>query len=221
MKITFISDTHGKHQSMTDDLVGGPMIIHAGDISNTGTVGQINQFLEWFAELPYMHKVFIAGNHDFGFEKVRKSYEPGIVIPDGVTYLQDQSVMIEGIKIYGSPWQPRFYDWAFNLNRGEEIAKYWNMIPDDTDILVTHGPPFSVLDRTNRGDVVGCEDLYMRVKNVNPKIHVFGHIHEGYGVREIGDTIFINASSLDARYQYRNNPIILEYEKEISFDNIT
>lgn len=219
MKITFISDTHRKHWEMTDDLPGGPMIIHAGDVSGRGTISEINDFLKWFSDLPYTHKVFIAGNHDFGFEVIRHNTEQGIQIPDNVTYLQDEMVTIEGIKIYGTPWQPRFFDWAFNVNRGEDIAKKWEMIPDDVDILVTHGPPFGILDRTERGDIVGCEELYFRVFKVKPKIHVFGHIHEGYGMREMSDVIFINASSLNARYEYKNKPISVDYDQENS--NIT
>lgn len=214
MKITFISDTHTKHHEVTKDLPGGPILIHAGDISSRGSISEINEFLTWFSGLPYTHKVLIAGNHDFGFEDIRHYGDQGITIPDNVTYLQDESVIIEGLKIYGSPWQPRFYDWAFNVNRGEEIAKKWEMIPEDVDILITHGPPFGILDRTERGDIVGCEELYFRVFKVKPKIHVFGHIHEGYGLRETGDVIFINASCLDARYKYKNKPITVEYDKE-------
>ena len=213
MKITFISDTHGKHNQITNDLPGGAIIIHAGDVSNTGTNSQIQDFLDWFAELPYTHKVFIAGNHDFGFETIRHSRDKGITLPKGVTYLQDESVIIEGIKIYGSPWQPRFYDWAFNLNRGEQISEKWEMIPDDVDILVTHGPPFGILDRTDRGDVVGCEELYFRVVNIKPRVHVFGHIHEGYGMREMNGTAFINASCLNSRYDYKNKPVVFEFDK--------
>ena len=214
MKITFISDTHGRHYKMTQDLMsGGDMIIHAGDISNRGLISEIKDFMDWFGQLPYKHKIFIAGNHDFGFEDIRHSNEPGIKIPEGITYLEDDSVTIDGIKIYGSPWQPWFHDWAFNLKRGEEIAEKWKMIPDDVDILITHGPPHGILDKTERLVNAGCEDLHKRVFDVNPKIHVFGHIHEGYGMREIDDVIFINASALDAHYLYSNKPIDLEFNK--------
>jgi Icc-related predicted phosphoesterase len=213
IKLTFISDTHGLHYKMTEDLTGGDMIIHAGDVSNRGLKSEIEDFLFWFSNLPYKHKIFIAGNHDFEFERIRSSREEGIRIPDGVTYLQDESVTIDGIKIYGSPWQPWFHDWAFNLYRGEALAEKWNQIPDDVDILVTHGPPHGILDRTERGMIVGCEDLYKRVFEIKPKIHLFGHIHEGYGMREIDDVIFINASTLDADYLYNNKPIDFEFNK--------
>lgn len=211
MNITYISDTHGKHYQMTDDLPGGGIIIHAGDVSNRGLISEIKDFLDWFSKLPYTHKIFIAGNHDFGFEDIRHNSDEGIKIPNGVTYLQDDSVIIEGIKIYGSPWQPRFFDWAFNVDRGEAIAKKWSVIPSDVDILITHGPPYGILDKTERGDVVGCEELYFKVFDVKPKVHVFGHIHEGYGMKEISDVTFINASSLNARYTYKNKPVVFEY----------
>ena len=214
-QITFISDTHGKHYELNKDLPGGWMIIHCGDISNRGLMSEINDFTNWFGKLPYEHKIFIAGNHDFGFEDVRHHNDPAPIIPDGVIYLEDEMVEIDGIKIYGSPWQPRFYDWAFNVNRGEEIAKKWAMIPGNADIVVTHGPVFGILDDTVQGQRVGCEDLYMRIMDVKPKIHACGHIHYGYGVKDYDGVTFVNASSLGERYTYINKPIVLDYDQEI------
>ena len=208
-KIICISDTHGKHEQLNYDLPEGDMIIHAGDVSNLGKIYEINEFTQWFSKLPYKYKIFIAGNHDFGFEAIRHSNEIGISIPHGVIYLQDEMVEIEGIKIYGSPWQPEFYDWAFNLPRGEKIAEKWNMIPENLDILVTHGPPHGILDDTIQGMRVGCEDLYKRVMEVKPKYHIFGHIHYGYGMKITDETIFLNAASLGERYEYRNKPMVI------------
>lgn len=208
MQITFISDTHSRHNLMTKDLPGGSMIISAGDVSGRGTFKEVNDFLDWFSSLPYTHKIFIAGNHDFIFEKPN-----ALVIPDGIHYLQDSSVTIEGIKIYGSPWQPWFNNWAFNLPRGEALAKKWAMIPDDTDILVTHGPPFGILDFTYYDKKsVGCEELYKRVFEVKPKISVFGHIHEAFGEKEIDGIKFINASMLDLQYDYTHRLTVVDYE---------
>jgi Icc-related predicted phosphoesterase len=217
MQITFISDTHTLHDYVTQDLPGGDMIIHAGDVSSRGIPREINEFLEWFSSLNYKYKIFIAGNHDFGFELPRHSREKDreIVIPDNVIYLQDDLVEIEGIKIYGTPWQPRFYNWAFNVDRGEAIAQKWKLIPEGIDILVTHGPPYSILDKTQYGDVVGCEELYKRVFEVKPKINVFGHIHEGYGIKEIDGVWFINASVLNHRYRYTNEPVVITYPLDI------
>jgi predicted phosphodiesterase len=208
-EITFISDTHGKHKDLTPDLHGGWMIIHAGDVSNRGLVTEINEFTKWFSTLPYQHKIFIAGNHDFGFEEKKG----GIIIPDNVIYLEDSEVVIDGIKIYGSPWQPEFFDWAFNLKRGEPLMDKWNMIPTDTDIIVTHGPAFGVLDNTIQGLRVGCEDLIRRILDVTPKIHVCGHIHYGYGMTKHFDVNFINAASLGERYTYDHKPIVVDYDE--------
>jgi Icc-related predicted phosphoesterase len=208
MEITYISDTHTYHNLMTSDLPGGPMIIHAGDVSSRGRFQETQDFIDWFASLPYMHKIFIAGNHDFIFEK-----ENNLVIPEGIHYLKDSSVIIGGIKIYGSPWQPWFYDWAFNLPRnGPGLMSKWEAIPEDTDILITHGPPFKILDKVIRGgDHVGCELLAERIKEVKPKVSVFGHIHEAFGVVESDGTTYINASMLDHHYDYVNKPIIIDF----------
>ena len=207
MKVICVSDTHGKHNELNYDLPEGDMIIHAGDVSNVGRIDEINQFTQWFSKLPYKYKIFIAGNHDFGFETIRHSNEIGISIPHGVIYLQDEMVEIEGLKIYGSPWQPRFYDWAFNVNRGDDIAKKWELIPEGLDILITHGPVHGILDDTIQGLRVGCEELYKKVMEVKPKYHICGHIHYAYGTTKKDDTTFINASNLGERYEYRNYPI--------------
>jgi Icc-related predicted phosphoesterase len=205
MKIVTISDTHGKHHELTKDLTEADIIIHAGDCTNVGKDYELLNFLDWFGGLPYKHKIFIAGNHDFYFEDnndIAQKYKD-----KGVIYLMDQMVEVEGLKIYGSPWQPRFYDWAFNVNRGEEIAKKWAGIPEGLDILVTHGPAFGILDDTVNGMRVGCEELYKKIFEVKPKYHICGHIHYGRGYRELDGVTFINASSLGESYQYQNKPI--------------
>lgn len=222
-KVIVISDTHGKHDLLTGDIntlinqtpvdPDNTILIHAGDVSNVGKIHEINAFTNWFNNFDVKHKIFIAGNHDFGFEAIRHSNEIGISIPHGVIYLQDEMVEVDGVKIYGSPWQPRFYDWAFNVDRGDAIAKKWETIPEGLDILITHGPPFGILDDTIQGMRVGCEELYKKVVDVKPKYHVFGHIHYGYGTREYDGTFFINASSLGENYRYENDPIVFFIEK--------
>ncbi|MFN8395634.1 MAG: metallophosphoesterase [Bacteroidia bacterium] len=119
---------------------------------------------------------------------------------DNVIYLNDSGVEIEGVKIWGSPIQPWFFDWAFNRQRGADIAKHWALIPEDTDILVTHGPPYGILDRTDDGKLVGCEELIKVVERIRPKIHVFGHIHEAHGSLIKDGTHYVNASILNLRY---------------------
>ena len=213
IKIVAISDTHTKHHDVTPDLPEGDIIIHSGDCTNVGKDYELLNFLDWFGSLPYKHKIFIAGNHDFCFEPTLSAFPP--VYPDiaqefkdkGIIYLMDQMVEVEGLKIYGSPWQPRFYDWAFNVNRGDEIAQKWAGIPEGLDILITHGPAFGILDSTIGGMRVGCEELYKKVFGVKPKYHICGHIHFGYGMRELDGVTFINASSLGEDYNYHNKPV--------------
>jgi Icc-related predicted phosphoesterase len=217
MKITFISDTHNKHEYLTskayDNILGsGDVLVHAGDISMMGKTGEIKSFLDWFSNVDYTHKIFIAGNHDWGFELVSD------IAPEykekGVHYLFDNMVELDGVKIYGSPWQPEFYDWAFNLPRGEKLAEKWAKIPEGLDILVTHGPAYGMVDHTIQGLNVGCQDLLNRILDVKPKIHVCGHIHWAYGQKSFHGTEYLNASTLNERYEYENKPIVIEYNPE-------
>lgn len=203
MKLVLISDTHGKHRQL--QLPVGDMLIHAGDISRHGEMDTIQDFNDWLAELPFKYKVVIAGNHDFCFETL-----VGQKLLTNATYLQDSTIVIEGLKIYGSPWQPRFFDWAFNLDRGDPLKAKWQEIPADTDILITHGPPWGVGDTTNRGVLAGCQDLLERIQEISPKLHVFGHIHEGYGLYQNTPTIFANASICNLGYQPINLPIVID-----------
>jgi len=227
MKIILCSDTHGKHNELNKDLESlkidndNTIFIHSGDCTNVGRPEELTDFLNWFSMLPYKHKIFIAGNHDFCFEMITNRVDDTPIYIDieqqfknhGVIYLMDQMVEIEGLKIYGSPWQPRFFDWAFNVNRGDDIAKKWEAIPKDLDVLITHGPPYGILDSTITGMRVGCEELYKKVVEVSPKIHVFGHIHCSYGYKEFNGTSFFNASSLGENYEYQNKPILVTLDK--------
>lgn len=209
MNITLISDTHGHHDQL--NLTSGDLLIHAGDISGLGRVSEIERFMNWFSQQDYTHKVLIAGNHDFFFETASpESVEE--MIPDNIVYLNDSGVTIEGIHIWGSPISPFFFNWAFNRRRGEEIDQHWQLIPKDTDILITHGPPYGILDDTARGERVGCEDLLSRVEEIRPRLHLFGHIHEAYGQLTQKGTKYVNASVVNLNYQVVNPPIVLEWE---------
>ena len=117
---------------------------------------------------------------------------------------------IMGIKFWGSPWQPEFFDWAFNASRGEEIRQYWDKIPTGIDVLITHGPPFKLGDQTDIGEHVGCLDLLDAIERVKPKLHVFGHIHEGYGVTSANGTTFVNASTCTLRYRPTNSCVVID-----------
>lgn len=211
MKIVAILDTHGQHRKLK--LPNGDMIIHAGDISKRGHPVEIEDFLDWFSNLKFRHKVFIAGNHDFFLEDANPDIV-GRMVPKNVMYLNDTGVEIDGLKIWGSPVTPYFHNWAFNRKRGSEIKAHWDLIPVSTDILITHGPPFGILDETIYSKRTGCEELLFRVYHVQPKYHVFGHIHEDYGVLAKRETTFVNASVLDDRYELINDAVILNSAKD-------
>lgn len=207
MKVVAISDTHNKHDALV--LPEGDMLIHAGDVSGQGKQLEVEMFLRWFSEQPFQHKIFIAGNHDFFFERMPESYIESM-IPSNVIYLNDSGVTIKGVKIWGSPVQPWFYDWAFNRQRGSDILKHWDLIPKDTDILMTHGPVHGILDKTQSGNKAGCMDLLNTVRKVRPKFAICGHIHEAYGQETSLGTTFINASVLNLQYQLVNKPIVFD-----------
>jgi len=219
MKITFISDTHTKHRETNKDLPGGDLIIHAGDFMNSGYESQdVADFVNWYSSLltmDYKHRVFIAGNHDRLFEDYPKlAKELMNAYSGGLIYLQDQSHVIDGVKIYGSPWSPYFYNWAFNLPRnGEDLREKWFWIPNDTDILVCHTMPWGHLDTTGNLNV-GCELLRARIDELKPKIFVGGHIHSGYGYKFDGHTHFFNAAVLNNSYKYTNKPITIDWNPE-------
>ncbi len=207
MKLTFISDTHSLHRQIK--LSGGDLLIHAGDVCNRGTEGEVLAFIQWFEKQDYVHKIFIAGNHDWFFEEYSDNYIRKL-LPESVYYLNDSGIEINKVKFWGSPIQPTFFNWAFNRERGAEIDQHWQKIPSDTDILITHGPPFGILDKTVGNLNVGCEMLRKKVDALQPKIHVFGHIHEARGILEQNNTTFINAATADIHYKMVNLPINVE-----------
>ena len=220
LKITFMSDTHTKHNQITKDLHGGDILIHAGDMSSMGYKHEIENFCKWFDGLDnYDTKVFIAGNHDWGFQNHPEQTMQIINSYKWFNYLQDELFMVgenydDMIKIYGSPWQPEFYNWAFNLPRmGDQLKAKWDLIPMNTDILITHGPAWGYVDKViGQTKNLGCELLADRIKVVKPKIHVCGHIHSGHGYVFDGDTHYINASVLDENYHYDNKPLSVEWD---------
>ncbi len=185
------------------------MLIHAGDISYKGKESEVEDFIKWFAKQDFKHKIFIAGNHDFYFEK-EKAAKIKMLLPDSITYLKDEGTEVEGIKIWGSPYTPWFFNWAFNERRGELLDRHWQKIPNDTDVLLTHGPPFGILDMVINEQNVGCKNLLQRVLEVKPKVHVYGHIHEDYGSVKRHGIRFINASVLNEVYELVNKPIVFD-----------
>ena len=208
-----LSDTHMKHEEIP--LPKGDIIIHAGDSLSSGITIELHEFLKWYQHTPYPTKILVAGNHDWVFQTT-PDLAKRLCIVGGITYLEDSSITLNGIKIYGSPWQSEFGGWAFNLPRGELLKDKWDLIPEDIDILITHGPPFGVLDTLDFRGNLGCEDLTIAVNKIKPKLHVFGHIHSGYGHIERNETNFVNAANLNERYEYwpGQRPIVVTYDFE-------
>lgn len=208
MKIVLISDTHTFHEQVK--LPEGDVLVHAGDMALEGSVREVQACLDWLNAQPHKHVVAIAGNHDWAFQKQPEQLKLG-----RIDYLENSSVNIEGKCFYGSPVQPEFCDWAFNVARGAAIKRFWDMIPDAglVDVLITHGPPMGFLDYQNPkwgNRHLGCEDLARQVEISRPSVHVFGHIHGGYGDRLYKDTHFFNASVVNEAYKVRNAPWVVE-----------
>ncbi len=187
MKILHLSDTHGLHHRIKN-MPEADVIIHSGDISNSGTEEEVLDFLNWMIELPYQHKIFVTGNHDLCLWDAE-----GIEgLPDNVYFLQDKSVTIDGKKFFGL---------AYNHQEG--------LVPDDADVVVTHEPPVMILDESS-GTHWGNAPLRNRIFEVKPRFHLFGHAHNGYGVVEQDDIVFANAALLDDRLKMTRKPMVFE-----------
>ena len=220
MKIVAISDTHAKHGQIT--IPECDVLIHAGDWSHKGEFSTIRHIFDWFQKQPAKHIVTIAGNHDFWPEKSAFHFKNRILDrgPTNIHYLQADSLLfkshvtIDGVKFWGSPWTPWFHDWAFNFpfkdSFSETAVNHWDLIHKDTDVLITHGPPYQILDKTQEGHYVGCPALKAKIKDIKPKLHIFGHIHEAYGGLDIDETYYVNASQVNRNLQLVNKPIIID-----------
>jgi Icc-related predicted phosphoesterase len=205
LKFVLLADTHAHHRNIK--LPKGEVLIHAGDISYRGEKLEIEDFLKWFHLQAFAYKIFIAGNHDFFFEKASQK-ELDQIIPDDIIYLNDSGIAINGINIWGSPITPKFHNWAFNRTRGPAIRKHWEMIPDDTDLLITHGPPYGILDQLADETHIGCKDLLNRVHQLQIKAHFFGHVHESFGSLNRQGIQFINACMTNENYELIHSPVV-------------
>jgi Icc-related predicted phosphoesterase len=228
VKIVAISDTHSMHRKI--NVPKGDVLVHAGDFSARGRYDEFEDFVRWLSELPHKHKIFIAGNHDECMEKFRQTKPNGfggqdvifdmaktgrIESAEGIHYLFDSSVTIDGKKFYGSPWQPDFCNWSFQAPRGQKMEEKWAAIPLDTDVLITHGPPYGHGDYVPRDKrVTGCLELMNKVTVVQPTVHIFGHIHEGYGYTRSEEckTRFVNASTCNEAYKPINKAFVLQLD---------
>lgn len=233
LNIVAISDTHNRHKQIKELKrinidgtevydVSGDIIFHTGDATSQGRLSEVEDFLKWFGSLDFTYKIFVPGNHDWLFEK-NPELGRELCKKHGVILLLHESIEIEGVKIFGSPWTPRFFDWAFNACRTLEEAQHvgmpwiwdkWKDIPSDTNILLTHGPAYGILDATPRGELIGCEWLLNKIKEIKCDIHICGHIHlYGAQQRHIDGTSFYNASICDERYIPINPITKIEYIK--------
>ena len=225
-KIVVISDTHGQHLGM--QIPDGDILIHCGDFCSHGQYIDALRFVNWFGTHPHKHKIFIAGNHDLYFEQGNPSDIDGFLrtMPAGMHYLQDSGVELEGLKFWGSPVQPAFFNWAFNRDRGEQIKKHWDLIPEETDVLITHGPPYKICDIAPAGKGiyknVGCADLLNATLKIKPKLHLFGHIHFSGGNSHVTpETIFANAAICDENYLRNNKPLLINVNSDKQFSLVT
>ena len=190
MKFVAISDTHGCHRQLK--LPKGDVLLHAGDVCDQGNASQVEDFLDWLSGLDFQYKIIIGGSHDIDLNTKRSLL--AVELPKGIVQLKNSGIVIEGIPIWGVPHP---ITWG---------AENWEAIPLNTRILMTHRPPFSILDQPMPSTSKGSKRLLQRVKLVEPDVHLFGHIHADYGQKKIGNTLFINASA----YKKSKNQIVNE-----------
>lgn len=211
MRLVCISDTHGDHEHV--NLPVGDVLIHAGDVTGHGTEAETRSFFNWMSAQSFKHKICIAGNHDAFMEDEPETTRE-IADNAGVSLLNASGVEIDGVRFWGSPITPRFMHWSFMLDEGAPIEEHWQQMPLNTDVLITHGPPYGVLDVVIREDMpdeaVGCHALLHRIGEVKPKLHLFGHIHEGFGSKQVDDVLHRNISTMNRHYQIANDPQVID-----------
>lgn len=222
MKIVFVSDTHCYFENIHKKLPVADVLVHCGDLLNYGSMPEFARVAREFGNIKhkFKHIVITAGNHDMITQK-----EPVVCKTimkengNNIHLLLDEEIILDGVKFYGSPRTPEFFYWYWMYKRGEEAKRIWSWISDDTDVLITHGPPEGVLDTAGwdlqGNDLhVGCVELRDRVREIKPKIHAFGHIHNAYGTVKGKNTLFINASTCDDRYIPNRKPILVDFNEE-------
>ena len=206
MRIVIVADTHTYHDTL--GVLEGDILLHCGDLcyGMLATKKQLDDADRWLGKQKFKTIVCIGGNHDRPIQRrVRSSVKP---VLHNAIYLQDEEIVVEGLKIYGTPWIPLLAMWSFYLN-DESLRQKWAQIPNDVDILMTHTPPKGILDFSNMTKTpAGCPHLAERVAQIKPKIHCFGHIHEAYGRIDTAETIFINAAVLAKKSL--NEPFVID-----------
>jgi predicted phosphodiesterase len=227
LKFVCISDTH---LSKDFEIPDGDVLIHAGDFTGRGNVPELSSAIHWFSKLPHKLKICIAGNHDCLLQDepylaTRMMQDAGIIYLEdsGITICPDGSIPIgggfhpdQGVTIYGSPWTPTFFDWAF-MKKDGDLKEKWDTVPAGVDILITHGPPRGCLDMTDRGEAAGCESLGLALYRIKPRYHIFGHIHRSPGIERRGDTWCVNCSILGENYDPVNKPVVFKFGQRPKF----
>lgn len=209
-RLVCLSDTHSKHKQI--EIPEGDILIHAGDLTPRGNYFEFISVGNWLKELKsrFKHIIMIAGNHDWGLQ-IGKPIILNCHFGEDIIYLEDEAIELEGIKFYGTPWVQQFYDWAF-MKQEEDLKPIWDNIPEDTNILITHSPPFGILDKESDNARCGSPSLAERIKQLKElKYHIFGHIHEGYGSVKVNGVSYHNVASLNGEYQYQNKPQVIDY----------
>ncbi len=204
MRLICLADTHNKHHDIP--IPEGDILIHAGDCTDAGTKKETRDFLEWMASQPHKHKILVPGNHDFYFEKPENLE----AVPEDIHILIDEGIEIKGLQFWGSPVTPGMDNWAFNRERGKPIREHWNLIPKNTDVLITHTPPYGILDEIGSGVKLGCEELTKVLQVVQPTCHFFGHIHHASGSSKQKGISFFNLSILDERMRIMHSAISVD-----------
>ena len=208
IRIVAVGDTHTFQREL--QVPEGDIFVHVGDMLRGGDLEELEGVAEWLHSLPHAHKVIIAGNHDGCFAERR---EEALKLLSNITYLEDSGAVIAGLRFWGSPWQPAYNDWYFNLPRGAALAAKWSQIPKNLDVLMTHGPPHGLGDRGHHGQEgahEGCEELRSRVEQVQPRLHLFGHIHQDGGMWEQSGIHFANVTT----WECERAPTVIDIDPE-------
>jgi len=243
LRLVIISDTHSDHQNISC-LPEGDILIHCGDLAKSSTnlnPKEYSDFTEWFVEQPHPEKILICGNRDEFMDtgvishrikdlKEITKVQNYILKEESINYLNDSSYVINcehnSINIWGSPWTQQYGSRnkikAFQLPAGQLLREKWEKIPTNTDILMTHGPPYGICDLNTKGTSSGCPELLQIVQNrIKPRLHLFGHIHEAFGIEKIGPTLFVNAAMLNKETKkIGNKPVVLDYPTDANSEII-
>jgi predicted phosphodiesterase len=221
MKLTLvvISDTHGKLSEIS--VPPGDVLIHCGDFCKFGSMEMFEEFCSEFAQYPHQNKLVIAGNHEYMLfgEREERSRK---LFGESVTYLRDDGVSIEGLRFFGVAWRSKF-SYIEPVREQNSPGRFseppltvWDTIPAGVDVLITHNPPWKILDATPSGSNIGSRELKDNLSRIKPMVHCFGHVHSSYGHRQIGETLYVNAANVNEDYEPANQPIVVEIENGIA-----